>query len=83
MSLIFLNFAGAMSPKTVSYIKVFSLFLLITAVITSIIFFVKQYLRHRDIISSDMDFIFTGILTFGYMSAWRWLRLRLKEIERN
>lgn len=72
-----------MTPKTTSYLKVFSLFILIVAAITSIIVFVKQYLRHIDIVSTYLDFTFLVILIFGYMSAWKWLIHRLKKIEKH
>lgn len=70
-----------MTPKTTSYIKVFSLFILIVAANTFSIGFAKQNLRHKeDIFSTFLDIIFSIILIFVYMSAWKWLRLRLKEI---
>ncbi len=71
-----------MTLKTTSYLKVFSLFILIVAAITFIIVFAKQYLQHRYIFSIYLDFIFSVILIFGYMSVWEWLRHRLKEIEK-
>ncbi len=72
-----------MTPKIISYLKVFGLFLLMVAAITFIIVFAKQYLRQIDINTSLLDVFLSVILICGYLSAWKLLSRRLKDIEKH
>lgn len=74
---------NAMTPKTISYLKVFSLFLLMVAAVTFIIVFAKQYLRQIDINPSLLDVFLSAILICGYLYAWNLLSRRLKDIEKH
>lgn len=72
-----------MNPKTVSYFKVFGLFLLIVAAITFIVAFARDYIRRIDFNSTMSDTILSAILIIGYFYSWKMLVRGLKKIEQS
>ncbi len=71
-----------MNPKFISYFKVFSLFLLIIAANIFIIVFIKNFLRLRGFNSKALDVLFSALLIMSYIYAWKFLKRRLKNIEK-
>jgi len=70
-----------MTPKKSSYIKVFTLFLLIVAESGVAVALINRYLRLNGMASSGTLVILMAILVTIYFVTWRWFCRKLKAIE--
>ncbi|MDE5887952.1 MAG: VOC family protein [Muribaculaceae bacterium] len=68
-------------PQISSYFKIFCSFLLIVAIVTVAIVFLKNYLRLIGIVSIMSRIILLIVSIPGYFFAWKWLSQNLKKIE--
>lgn len=70
-----------MTPGKSSYLKTFSLFLIMIAVPSAFVVLVNHHLPFNETVSSTISFILKVALIVIYLRAWSWLRQKLKAIE--
>lgn len=70
-----------MTPRISSYIKVFSLFLLIVGVCGTAIALINRLLRSNGLASPVTSALLMAILVAVYYITWRWFCRKLKAIE--